>query len=103
MGDDPSPALTLVLQPSSASVMVGGDLEWSEQAPPRKVGLPTLHTPVRPTVMEEGYRPGRERRTHSGPGWVIQGENAIAAPSLWARNGGHGLDHLANKWEAHLI
>lgn len=33
-GGDPSPALTLVLQPSSASVMVGGDLEWSEQDPP---------------------------------------------------------------------
>ena len=71
--------------------------------PPWKVGLPILHTPVLSVVMEEGYQPGRERRTHSGPGWVIQGENAIAAPSLWAGNGGHGLDHTANKWEAHLV
>ena len=102
-GGDPSPALPLVLQPSSASVMVGGTWSGVNRTPPRNVGLPTLHTPVRPMVMEEGYRPGRERKTHSGPGWVIQGENAIAAPSLWARNGGHGLDHLADKWEAHLI
>ena len=57
---DPCPALTLVLQPSPASVMVGGT--WSGAArPPWKAGFSILHTPVLSVVMEEGYRPGRER------------------------------------------